>query len=338
MKKKNLTSTFCISLMLAITAHGIQKSKLKETTDSRYKVGQVWSYWARAQEKNSSFIVLKVERHPTLGNIIHIALNGLKIRKPNGAFIEVIEHLPLAETAVDSSGPKLLREKSDLPHYEEGYRLWREAFDAGRGGVYAVSIADAVEEIEANLNRGASPGVPGGGMKLLSRRRPLIFQSYRPTKNRTEVTVILGNDSELPGVVMIFPEVSGVKTPYQSGILLGAAHYDYEGTTPSGARSARFTFVTKRKDTYQEPPEFTISVEGQPIYQGEAELYLNIYEINGSKFAEQWITLKVPIDVLLRVAGAKNAEFKLGEKTYTPENFQMKYMQALANIIESQGK
>ena len=120
---------------------------------SKYKVGQVWSYKTRPNEKKSSFIVVKVENHPKLGNIIHIALRDLKLKKPNGDFIESAGHLPFAEESINKSAVKLVKEKEDLPDYEEGYSMWREAFDAGRAGVYTITISEAVDVMEASLNQ-----------------------------------------------------------------------------------------------------------------------------------------------------------------------------------------
>ena len=337
--KTIFTSTLWFSILLAVATSGVaQRSELKDTTDSQYKVGQVWSYWTRPHEKTSTFVVVKVEKHPTLRNIVHIALRGLKIRKPKGGFIETLNFLPLVESAIDSSGPKLLTEKVDLPDYEKDYRRWREAFDTGRRVVLTISIAHAVEVVEASLHREAFPAEAKGENKSLSRSRPFIYQVYHLDTNKTEVTASLGSDSEMPRAGMVFPEQFGIQIPFQSGIVLGAAHYDYEGATPSGVRSARFTFVTKQKDAYQVPPMFTISVEGQSIHEGEAELYQSSYEVNGRQIADQWITLRVPIDVFLRVAGANNVEFKLGAKSYKPANFQQKYLRALAKIIEPQSK
>jgi hypothetical protein len=135
-------------------AHGKgQDSELRDTTESRYKVGQIWSYKTRPNEKKSSFIVLKVESHPKLGKIIHIALRDLKLRKPNGEFIETAQHLPFAEEAIDKSAVKLLKEKADLPDYEEGYGIWREAFDDGKAGIYTITVAEAVDVMEVTLNQ-----------------------------------------------------------------------------------------------------------------------------------------------------------------------------------------
>lgn len=340
MKKTNLTSTLLVCLMLTITAHGIQRSKLKDTTASRYKVGQVWGYWTRPQEKGSTFVVLHVEQHPTLHTIVHVALRGLKIMRPDGGVVEEVRHIPFTETALDSSGAKLVAEKSDLPDYEADYRRWREAFDAGRGSVYGDTVANAVREMEIRLSRAANTGSARGENKILSGARPLIIQTYHPATNRAEVITMLGGGGAGMLGALVSPTTgqSEARASFQSGIVLNDAHYDYEVVTPSAARDAWFTFITKKKDAFNDLPPFTISVEGQTLYNGEGELSLNIYEINGGKYADQWVKLRVPVDVFLRVAGAKDVEFKLGEKTYKPESFQQRYMNAMANIIESQGK
>jgi hypothetical protein len=154
MLKITALSILCFHVLLSAAASGsAQGSVLKDSTESKYKVGQVWSYKTRPGEKKSSFVVLKVESHPKIGNIIHIALRGLKLRRPDGDFIETAGHLPFAEEAIKRSAVKLLKEKDDLPDYEEGYEMWREAFDAGRAGVYTVTIAEAVGLMEQTLNR-----------------------------------------------------------------------------------------------------------------------------------------------------------------------------------------
>jgi hypothetical protein len=148
------SATLTLLILLAATAYGsAQDSMLKDTTESKYKVGQVWSYKTRADEKKSTFIVVKVESYPKLGNIVHIALRDLKLRKPNGDFVEAASHLPFAEEAINKSAMKLLKEKAESPDYEEGYGLWREAFDAGKAGVYTIGVAEAVDVMEETLNQ-----------------------------------------------------------------------------------------------------------------------------------------------------------------------------------------
>jgi hypothetical protein len=152
MNKLLMTLAIYFSVLGAIAVCG-QDSMLKDTTESRYKVGQVWTYKTRPNEGKSTFIVLKVESHPKLGNIVHIALRDLRLRKTNGDVIETAGHLPFAEDAVNKSAVKLLREQADLPDYDEGYGMWREAFDAGKAGIYRLTVAEAVGVMEAILNQ-----------------------------------------------------------------------------------------------------------------------------------------------------------------------------------------
>jgi hypothetical protein len=51
-------------------------------------------------------------------------LRDLKLRKPNGDFIETVGHLPFAEEAINKSAVKLLKEKAEVPDYEKGYGMW----------------------------------------------------------------------------------------------------------------------------------------------------------------------------------------------------------------------
>lgn len=124
-----------------------------ETNKSKYKVGQVWSYKTRPQEPNSTFTVVKVESSEKLGTIVHVSLQGLKVknsRHKNG-FSDTVSHMPFSEKAIDQSVTKLVKENADLPDYQEGYNQWKQAFDAGKGGIFTITVAEAIEVIEKPL-------------------------------------------------------------------------------------------------------------------------------------------------------------------------------------------
>lgn len=152
-----MTKRILLTLLLAFTAltagAAAQDSMLKDTTESKFKVGQVWSYKTRPGEKDSAFVVVKVESHPKLGNIVHVSLRGLRMRRPDGELISEVGHMPFSEEALAESAVKIVREKGELPDFEEGYKIWREAFDAGEAGVYTVSLARAVQVMEDTLNQ-----------------------------------------------------------------------------------------------------------------------------------------------------------------------------------------
>ncbi len=145
----------CLTFTILSVATSAQNSELKDATDSPYKVGQLWSYKTRANESKSTFIVVKVDNHPTYGNIVHIAVRDLKMKNPNSpnGISDKINHSPFSERAVAQSAVTMLKEKVELPDFEPGYRLWREAFDQKRAGFYEVSIAEAVDTTEQGLNQ-----------------------------------------------------------------------------------------------------------------------------------------------------------------------------------------
>jgi hypothetical protein len=141
--------------MLLAGTSSVSSQQLRDTAESKYKVGQKWSYKARPGEEKSYFIVVKIENHEKLGNIVHIAMRGLKMknpRSPDGSS-DTVNHMPFTEDAINKSALKLLKEKVELPEFEEGYKMWREAFDAGNAGVYTIIVAEAVEVMEATLNQ-----------------------------------------------------------------------------------------------------------------------------------------------------------------------------------------
>jgi len=149
----NLTMFF-LSILLFASVFG-QDGTQKEPADSKYKVGQQWSYSARPGEEKSYLIIVKIDNDPKLGRIIHIALRGLKMKNPHSpdGFSEDVNHMPFLEAAIEKSGLKLLKEKVELPDFEEGYQIWRKAFDAGNAGAYSITVAEAVEVMETALNK-----------------------------------------------------------------------------------------------------------------------------------------------------------------------------------------
>ena len=127
----------------------------EESGELKYKVGQKWSYQSRSGEEKSYLVIVKIEHDPKLGKIIHIAMRGLRMKNPHSpdGISENVNHMPFAQEAIDKSGLKLLKEKTDLPGFEKGYQSWREAFDEGNAGIYTITVAEAVQVMEASLNQ-----------------------------------------------------------------------------------------------------------------------------------------------------------------------------------------
>jgi hypothetical protein len=69
----------------------------RDFQDDKFKVGQIWNYNTRTGEDNSTLTILKVEKYDSAGVVIHIYVNGLKLKNPQrpSGFSDDIGHLPI---------------------------------------------------------------------------------------------------------------------------------------------------------------------------------------------------------------------------------------------------
>ncbi len=115
--------------------------------DARFKPGQVWSYQTRPGESASTLTILQVDRTEKLGAIVHVRVDGLNAHNSRGELVPFIEHMPFTRDAMLLSTVQLLRTEDKIPSLE-GYETWRSKC----GGVYSISVADAVSVTEKTLN------------------------------------------------------------------------------------------------------------------------------------------------------------------------------------------
>jgi hypothetical protein len=126
-----------------------------DVSGSTFRARQEWAYRTRPGEESSTLTILRVERAPELGAIVHVAIEGLAIRNPANPAqpIRGIGHLPMSEAAVQQSVTRKLRDDAPLPHFEEGYQMWRRAYDSGKGGIFSIPVAEAVATVAGTLPR-----------------------------------------------------------------------------------------------------------------------------------------------------------------------------------------
>lgn len=110
---------------------------------SKFQAGQVWAFTPPTNQPNARLTVLQVESGDKLGTIVHIAISGVSY----GDGQTRIQHLPFAESAVERSITTLERESGPVPDYADGYQQWRQAFDAGKGGIFSITVAEAYDAV-----------------------------------------------------------------------------------------------------------------------------------------------------------------------------------------------
>ena len=115
--------------------------------------GQVWKYETRDGEDDSRLTVVRIDDDPEYGNIVHIYISGVKIPNksaPDGLTTFVC-HMPFIEDSIKQSVSELDKSVDELPEYEDGYLLWRKAFEDSEAGVFEVSVSDGIEIMQQSL-------------------------------------------------------------------------------------------------------------------------------------------------------------------------------------------
>jgi hypothetical protein len=130
-----------------------QKNK-EDHKDDTFKAGQAWHYHTRPGEEHSVVTVLKVEKYESEGIVVHVQVKGLKVKNPMNpaGFSDEIGHLPFAKEAVGKSVTTLISEGNTLPDFMGGYSSWKEAFDAKKGGIFTISVGEAVKYLEEAMS------------------------------------------------------------------------------------------------------------------------------------------------------------------------------------------
>jgi hypothetical protein len=122
-----------------------------------YAVGQVWTYHVKPGDEGSTLQINKVEQDPKLGAIFHISVFGLRITNPRvaGGILTELPHLPVSKETLDKSVESLSHASARPVAYEEGYAHWKREFDAGRAGIYTISVAEIVTLAEQTMSKPA---------------------------------------------------------------------------------------------------------------------------------------------------------------------------------------
>jgi hypothetical protein len=127
---------------------------IREVDDEVFVPGDVWSYDTRPTETDSRIIILRVDKDANTV-IVHIRLEGLKLKNPQGpgGISHTVAHVPYDKAALQS----IVREKTGTSDVSDlgGYIHWREAYGAGKAGINTLPLVEILDAIEDKLKAGA---------------------------------------------------------------------------------------------------------------------------------------------------------------------------------------
>jgi hypothetical protein len=119
-------------------------------TKPDYAEGQVWTYDHRPGEDGSRVVIRKIGVEPEDGEVFHVSILGVKLRNhrvPGGAQ-PAMHHAAVLRTTLDKSLRTLTPATDADTAWEDGYAVWRQAYDNGDAGVFELAIAEILGYIE----------------------------------------------------------------------------------------------------------------------------------------------------------------------------------------------
>jgi len=72
-----MSALLCAAIQAQIGDSPKNDTRLSDASDPKFRVGDVWEYKTRSGEANSRLTVVKIDRSPELGIIVHIAVDNV---------------------------------------------------------------------------------------------------------------------------------------------------------------------------------------------------------------------------------------------------------------------
>jgi len=119
-------------------------------TKPDYAEGQVWTYDHRPGEDGSRVVIRKIGVEPEDGEVFHVSILGVKLRNhrvPGGAQ-PAMHHAAVLRSTLDKSLRELTTASDQDTAWENGYAVWRQAYDNGDAGVFELSVPEILGYIE----------------------------------------------------------------------------------------------------------------------------------------------------------------------------------------------
>ena len=114
----------------------------------KFEVGQKLRCVSAHADRLLEASVGRVDTAPNGATVVSITLED----KAPGGQPNLFAHMPFDATALASSCRQVIA--TDVPvrsEFNDGYATWREAFDAGKGGYFTISVDQAIDFVKSIL-------------------------------------------------------------------------------------------------------------------------------------------------------------------------------------------
>jgi hypothetical protein len=118
-----------------------------------YEPGQIWKAKGRDKDPDPKVIILKVERGSPVGDVVFIAVDGLKLCLPSGECGGAFHPLAMSVEALDESVLEPIGRTDKLPDFTKGYEFWKDGLKKGIPVTNTVPLSQVLDGIEGGTMR-----------------------------------------------------------------------------------------------------------------------------------------------------------------------------------------
>jgi hypothetical protein len=118
-----------------------------------YEPGQIWKAKGRAKDPDPKVVILKVERGSPVGDVVFIAVDGVKLCLPNSECGGAFYPLALSVQALDESVVEPIGRTDKLPDFVQGYEFWKDGVKKGIPVTNTVPLSQVLDGIEGGTVR-----------------------------------------------------------------------------------------------------------------------------------------------------------------------------------------
>src|SRR5260370_7089583 len=117
---------FALAPLIALVLAGVPTNSVQE---KHLKVGQEWQFEGRPADPDPTLIIVRIEELPTLGEVVHVSVRGVRINNPRvaGGFSDNLPHMPFSRAAIQRSVTNLVHDSAPLPSHHAGNEPWKKA-------------------------------------------------------------------------------------------------------------------------------------------------------------------------------------------------------------------
>jgi hypothetical protein len=154
------TLTIFLVLIGSAACSPVSPVTIHEVSSPMFSPGQIWTYRTRPGESASHLVILRVDAVSGKDGevtVVHVRIEGLSLQAGKNGSSTLIPFISFSEYALKKSVLQMQEMNQNIPDFQSGYNQWKASYLAGKGSFFVITVAQAINQVEAALNPTSTP-------------------------------------------------------------------------------------------------------------------------------------------------------------------------------------